>query len=162
MRFTSLDMFLTPRMWENLRRCETRQPAAPSGPRVQDEHSGSVPSQNLVRFLGRCPRLTAVADGEGFALRTVHMKILTPAQLWAFAPACPPMTWRPAAFVLAAGVAVLLLGQGVSGETLPEALVSLAILTLVLTSTGTPGPVLVERTTAFVGRHRSLGGGAVA
>lgn len=76
------------------------------------------------------------------------MKWLTPAQRQALFPACAPAA---RAFVLVAAVTIVLLVQGVPGDSLPAVLLALAVLTVVVSGGRAPG-LAVAHAVAHTGR----------
>lgn len=66
------------------------------------------------------------------------IKWLTPAQRQTFFPGCAPAS-RNEAFAWVAVVTIVLLAQGVPGDSLPTVLLALAVLTVVVSGGQAPG-----------------------
>lgn len=80
----------------------------------------------------------------------MNINWMTPAQRRALRPECPPGQSRNTAFGWVAAVTIVLLTQGVPGDSLPVALLALAVLTVVVSGTPTPGPLTASRAAAYV------------
>jgi hypothetical protein len=80
----------------------------------------------------------------------MNINWMTPVQRQALQPKCPPGQSRNTAFRWVAAVTIVLLAQGVPGDSLPVVLLALTVLTVVVSGTPASGSSTASRAASYI------------